>query len=214
MKTKLKFLFSSVLVLILIVGSTGIALATLGGGSTFESGDGDLAPNTSSPPNDASRSERSAHRSIRPSSVVRLTRFPLSLKGIGLIMGTSGRAARTVHPRMGQPSRRRQTERPEGPGMNRTCAALSSRPGSAVNPGWEFGARGRAQARGWLEEGWAGAWKGHRFEQVPQPEAHPSFSLKSWMMPHRNQRAATPAMAAAVRSWRLMRTPSSGRPPR
>jgi len=50
MKMKLKILFSSVLVLILVAGSTGTALATLSGGSTFESGDGDLAPNTSSPP--------------------------------------------------------------------------------------------------------------------------------------------------------------------
>lgn len=34
----------------LILGLAGIAAATLGGGSTFESGDGDLAPNTSTPP--------------------------------------------------------------------------------------------------------------------------------------------------------------------
>jgi hypothetical protein len=50
MNTKLKILFTGMLVLILAVGSTGTALATLSGGSTFESGDGDLAPNTSSPP--------------------------------------------------------------------------------------------------------------------------------------------------------------------
>jgi Prealbumin-like fold domain len=50
MNTKGKVLFTGLLVLILAVGSTGTALATLSGGSTFESGDGDLAPNTSSPP--------------------------------------------------------------------------------------------------------------------------------------------------------------------
>jgi Prealbumin-like fold domain len=50
MKTKGKILLTGMLVLMLVVGSTGTALATLSGGSTFESGDGDLAPNTSTPP--------------------------------------------------------------------------------------------------------------------------------------------------------------------
>jgi hypothetical protein len=39
-----------IVVTALVLGMAGTAFATLSGGSTFESGDGDLAPNTSTPP--------------------------------------------------------------------------------------------------------------------------------------------------------------------
>jgi Prealbumin-like fold domain len=47
---KLRWFTAGLLVFTLVVGMVPSASATLSGGSTFESGDGDLAPNTSTPP--------------------------------------------------------------------------------------------------------------------------------------------------------------------
>src|SRR5262245_57658634 len=45
-----RFSLTAIMVLALTMTLAGTASATLSGGSTFESGDGDLAPNTSTPP--------------------------------------------------------------------------------------------------------------------------------------------------------------------